>query len=101
MGKIPMVKAAGEVFETDDPPGTFIIHFQDEYNKGFLNFICHKGNACGVHICKEPREKKEGSTINYWQWDGNLDQPTLTPSINCRACWHGFIEGGVLRTHGE
>lgn len=34
-----------------------------------------------------------------WTWDGNVDQPTLAPSINCQGdqCWHGYIEGGVFR----
>lgn len=35
-----------------------------------------------------------------WTWDGNVDAPTLSPSINCQTdgCgWHGFIEGGVFK----
>lgn len=38
-----------------------------------------------------------------WVWDGNVDRPTLSPSINCTTptddgtpCWHGFIEKGVF-----
>lgn len=33
-----------------------------------------------------------------WRWDGNIDRPTLSPSINCRDCWHGFIEAGMFLT---
>lgn len=33
-----------------------------------------------------------------WHWDGNLDEPTMTPSIGCdRRCgWHGNLTQGVL-----
>jgi hypothetical protein len=32
-----------------------------------------------------------------WLWDGNLESPTLTPSIQkCEGCrWHGFLKAGV------
>lgn len=39
-------------------------------------------------------------TPNGWDWDGNRDQPTLTPSIRtCRGLdgtWHGFLRRGEL-----
>lgn len=33
-----------------------------------------------------------------WQWDGNWEAPTLTPSIQRHgACnWHGFLRGGAF-----
>jgi hypothetical protein len=33
-----------------------------------------------------------------WTWDGNFDHPTISPSINCSNCWHGFVEKGVYLT---
>ncbi len=33
-----------------------------------------------------------------WAWDGNADRPTLTPSIDCKACgWHGWLQSGEFR----
>lgn len=30
-----------------------------------------------------------------WRWDGNIEQPTLTPSLNIsQEHWHGFLTGG-------
>ena len=30
-----------------------------------------------------------------WKWDGNADQPTLTPSVLNRSCgWHGYLRKG-------
>jgi hypothetical protein len=38
-----------------------------------------------------------------WHWDGNMQAPTLSPSVNCsgmvRRCgWHGVIEAGCWKT---
>ena len=38
----------------------------------------------------------------HWQWDGNLEAPTLSPSIlveavpNWNEGWHGFLREGKL-----
>ncbi len=29
-----------------------------------------------------------------WAFDGNLEAPTLDPSINHIGCWHGWLRGG-------
>jgi hypothetical protein len=31
-----------------------------------------------------------------WEFDGNEDAPTLSPSINHVGCWHGWLRGGVF-----
>jgi hypothetical protein len=31
-----------------------------------------------------------------WGWDGNEDQPTLTPSILVHGVWHGYCRAGQL-----
>ena len=40
-----------------------------------------------------------------WQWDGNENEPTLNPSIQCLGksfnqnpapCWHGYLRAGVF-----
>lgn len=39
---------------------------------------------------------------NAWQWDGNRESPTISPSIAIRGgegmpdLWHGFLQGGKL-----
>jgi hypothetical protein len=49
---------------------------------------------CSVNLRGRGHDLAEGS----WTWDGNIDKPTLAPSINCHDCWHGFIEAGVFKT---
>lgn len=31
-----------------------------------------------------------------WRWDGNLDEPTLRPSLHAVGEWHGWVTGGVM-----
>ena len=31
-----------------------------------------------------------------WQWDGNKEAPTLSPSINVIGVWHGWLKNGTL-----
>ena len=40
----------------------------------------------------------EGSTPaeSIWGWDGNLDSPTLEPSLHWIDKWHGFMRSGRL-----
>lgn len=33
-----------------------------------------------------------------WLWDGNLDRPTLTPSIHVKGEWHGYLRAGRLES---
>jgi len=44
--------------------------------------------------------KRDGQGLNggrpQWDWDGNCEAPTFSPSINCeKHCgWHGYIRNG-------
>jgi hypothetical protein len=31
-----------------------------------------------------------------WGWDGNLDHPTLKPSLDLKGHWHGHLQAGRL-----
>lgn len=50
--------------------------------------------------------KRGGGTDRHgqscWNWDGNFDQPSLTPSIwwkdTHRDQWHGFLIAGSLKS---
>lgn len=78
-----------------DTPHTFFINPDaDGPGKAHIFYHCprDKGN-CSVPLAKPNR-------LGYvWRWDGNMDAPTLTPSINCMekngGCgWHGHVKGG-------
>jgi hypothetical protein len=57
-----------------------------------LIFIC----PCG---CRKVRSVPVAGD-RAWQWDGNLESPTLTPSIKIigECGWHGFLTNGEWRT---
>lgn len=71
-----------------------------------LNFGCPMGHGnCGSVIIGRTKPAMKPS----WQWDGNVDNPTLHPSINCLACnpnnpnekfggcgWHAWLTAGVF-----
>lgn len=48
--------------------------------------------------------KAEATGRPFWNWDGNEEQPTLTPSILVHGVpewntgWHGFLRAGKLET---
>lgn len=29
-----------------------------------------------------------------WEWNGNLLSPTLSPSVNIKGLWHGWLRNG-------
>jgi hypothetical protein len=57
----------------------------------FKNGAC----KCSVHITSGP------PTHPRWHWNGNLECPTLSPSIGCDAAprcgWHGHIIDGEIK----
>lgn len=102
--------AATRVNGWDDlnKPGDFYIVEEHDYHR--LMFYCPCGNCSRMFVCGIPiktglKEEK------FWQWDGNIFKPTITPSIfrhvNCMAhgdtpahtCeWHGFLTNGIFRS---
>lgn len=80
------MSAAAVTFETlgYDPAGPG----QEER----FGFACpkHAGRECaGLLIAGRGR-----NGVAQWNWDGNRDAPTFSPSIDCRGCWHGYIRAG-------
>ena len=71
-----------------------------------LMFVCPNGRRCGVLVGPVAVPRPTPDTLSVWGWNGDTDQPTLTPSINCLAekngapaggCgWHGFITNGAI-----
>lgn len=97
----------------DEPIGSFDIDLSPNGIGGYpgatahLLFVCPQGKRCGVLLGPQFVDRPTPDALCIWGWDGNLERPTLTPSINCLAekdgkptsgCgWHGFITAGVIR----
>jgi hypothetical protein len=103
-----------DVWPADVPVGTFDIEAGEGHGvqgypgaNGHIMFVCPNGKRCAVLVGPQPVGRPEEGKLCIWGWDGNREQPTLTPSINCIAekdgkatggCgWHGHITAGVIR----
>lgn len=80
-----------------DQPGEFQFRREGEDAANVrIVFGCplRPGSSCSVPVRGESLPNGAGP----WGWDGNLESPTLTPSINCvGGCgWHGFITAGQI-----
>lgn len=90
------------LFEEDElPPAKFMFMRWWQPDGGerrpkWMSFPCPgkqtpSGGRCMVPIF--PQKNGNGAS---WQWNGDQEKPTLTPSINCYGCWHGFITNGEI-----
>lgn len=60
----------------------------DRYPAGIIYCCpCGCGKICSLHFRPEPSPS--------WDWDGNIEAPTLTPSIHDPGHWHGYLTAGV------
>ena len=59
------------------------------------NLMIAQGPHSAAHGVKRDPQGQNGGRPQ-WDWDGNAEAPTLSPSINCeRHCgWHGYIRAG-------
>ena len=72
--------------EKEDRPNGWCIRRYPEGDVGGVAFDCP---GCGSD-CWVPVNVPHG-----WQWDGNEQAPTLTPSLGQGCCsWHGYLKAG-------
>lgn len=81
-------------------PGT--IHwgtpYEGEGERGHrcMAFVCPCG--CGQHDFVTAAPEGADEARRAWKWDGNLECPTLTPSVfrvGAPCKWHGFLTKGM------
>lgn len=108
-----MTRDDRDEWPSDEPIGSFDIEVNTKGILGYpgatghILFVCPNGKRCSVLIGPSPVGREHPDALCIWGWDGNLERPTLTPSLNCVAekggkptggCgWHGFITAGVMR----
>lgn len=54
------------------------------------------GSIGCIPINPVPRDLAASFNFQTWNWDGNEDKPTLSPSIHHVGCWHGYIRAGRM-----
>lgn len=111
-----MVRDTRDEWPADEPRGSFDIDPSPGGIEGYpgatghILFVCPNGKRCGVLVGPQQvhRDASPGGRLCIWAWDGNLERPTLEPSIDCRATkddgtpaggcgWHGHIAQGVMK----
>jgi hypothetical protein len=71
-----------------------------------FSFLCPKRRQCEGLLLKGatdiPHDPEGKNGTPQWEWNGDRQKPTFTPSINCKNCWHGYIRGGrCVDTQGK
>lgn len=79
----------------------FEIRINPQDITGMFVMMCPNRNSqCGVSIIKGAADEATGRH----GWDGNKDEPTITPSIGCttqgRCGFHGNVIKGVREPEG-
>jgi hypothetical protein len=77
---------------------------ENEAGKGFWGYFrstcpcgCGSFSALPVGLRVKPPQgvADAGFTRSTWEWDGNREAPTLTPSIHHVGHWHGWLKAGM------
>ena len=61
-----------------------------------------RGEHVNLYMNREPNNWSAPGNVSGW--DGNLDEPTLNPSIGVwnndetAYVWHGFLRKGIMET---
>lgn len=90
----PLSEYASEVF--DWPAGHFAFSSPDKDGTLYLHMVLPVGDGDGKFCCIPVKTGPKES--GAWQWDGNREKPTLTPSVwhHSTPDWHGWITAGRM-----
>ena len=87
-----MIREESEEAVENGPPGSFFI----ETLASGRRIMWHRlpDNNHGVINLRPvaPGQEQHPS----WEWDGNLEKPTLTPSVHLPGRWHGWFTAGRM-----
>jgi hypothetical protein len=105
-----MQRDSRDEWPSGEPVGSFDIELgapQSYDATAHILFVCPNGKRCAVLLGPRFVDRSSPDRLCVWQWDGNMERPTLYPSIDCIAVkdgkptggcgWHGFITNGVIK----
>jgi hypothetical protein len=94
-GQIQFLTLGYEDCPAGEKPARF--GFQCPYGRGWCSGLLITGADLGTGIFAD---RARSGKAPMWDWDGNVEAPTFSPSINClegSGCgWHGYIVGGKV-----
>lgn len=80
-----------DIDEVRGKPGAFeyFVAGDDKVTPKGMIYCCPCG--CGAISALDFKPHESPS----WNWDGNRERPTLTPSVHRVGHWHGWLRNGV------
>ncbi|OJU12767.1 MAG: hypothetical protein BGN85_08890 [Alphaproteobacteria bacterium 64-11] len=83
-----------DIDDVDKQSGAFkYFKAGDRYPAGMI-YSCPCGCGARGALRFRPAEPAHPS----WEWDGNMEAPTLSPSVHHVGHWHGWLQGGVWKS---
>jgi hypothetical protein len=89
-GLIDIAWSEDPSIESQAVQGSFDVRAEPSGQRRFW-FVCP--GACKSLSAIALRPVVDGSPQS-WDFDGNMQAPTLSPSINHVGCWHGWLRNG-------
>lgn len=65
----------------------------DDHGHLFIMFPGAK-NLDAIPVSRDREATLQNSRL--WYWNGNVEKPTLDPSLLAAGEWHGYLRGGRL-----
>lgn len=62
--------------------------------EGYRSFAARYPDGSFAIIEVRPAHPDSGGPS--WSWDGNLERPTLSPSVHHIGHWHGYVRAGRM-----
>lgn len=92
---VQFLSITGEPCEVGERPARFTFLCVKRKNELCARLLIAESTHSAAHGIKRNGQNQDGGRAQ-WDWDGNRDAPTFSPSINCEsACgWHGYLRNG-------
>lgn len=89
--KTPPVAATlfGDIDQVHANAGAFEYYREGERFPAGMIYCCPCGCGATGALAFRPHESPS------WEWDGNHEKPTLSPSVHHVGHWHGYLRNGV------
>ncbi len=89
---VKAVHLTKDEFRATKQPGSFFVTEPGSDREQFFWYRCPCG--CGRQGALSVGNGFKPADPPSWLWDGSLEAPTLTPSIDHRGHWHGWLISG-------
>lgn len=88
--------AERDAFLADKVAGSFWLSEPDADGEQTFLFFCPCG--CGDKSLLTVGNGFKPADAPSWRWNGQTDTAELSPSVNWKGHWHGWLRGGEWRS---